>query len=246
MVPQPTSPGSRPRTRSSPRLRDRLAGAALLVVSVAFGGIVLPSALAELANLPGDAAMELLRTGQRPTEEGWLRLLDSREASLRFAPLAKAHRDLGTAYYLLAEEVADTDAMRRDLSRRAAEHLGFAIARAPAHPPSLATLAAAFLALDDHARTRRWLEIARRIVPFSPETALVRLSLDLAANPGSSAPLADRDVLAAFLRDRELLVRLLAEHDAGERALAALTDESLRYELRVAVLRAREALEDSP
>lgn len=82
--------------------------------------------------------------------------------------------------------------------------------------------------------------------PFSPETALSRLTSDVRAGHKLSEHAQLRDVRTAFARDREGLARFLVNFQAGDQVLALIADEDFRYELSVALMRAREALEAEP
>ncbi len=228
---------------------DRLVGAALLGLVGLAAAYGWPMAAARLAELPGDGATALLYAGERPTEEGYVRLLDSREAALTHRERAGPHRDLGHAYYVLADEFAQTEEGRRELLARAVRELRAAAARSPADPAVLAMIAAAHLAAEEDAQAASWLATAQRIAPYHPETAFIRIWVALtvgADRADGSRPAFARDLRAAFGRDRQRTVNLLIDLDADRTALDAAEslDEEFRYELGVALMRAREALAD--
>lgn len=231
--------GMRRRARGVP---DPLVGIALLIAAGGAAAWGLPFGLSRLAELPGDGAVRLVYQGERPLEEGYVRLLDSREAALQRAERAGPHRDLGHAYHVLADEFADSEEMRRSLFLRAQRELEASIGRSPADPGALAVLAATLLGLERDEEARRWLDVAHRIAPFSPETALLRSWIALTASAEDEALDEPdfRDMRAAFAFDRARFVQMVRELDADERVLPAFTDEDARYELRVALMRARE------
>lgn len=234
------------RSRRSKGFADRGTGLILLTLAAAWAAYAAPAAIATLVALPGDGAAQLVYAGESPTEEGWLRLLDSREAALRFADRASLRRDLGVAFFVLAETFADDATMREDLLRRAVLELETALVRSPVDPPVLALLAHAHLELAEPEPAKKWLNAARSLAPFSPETALSRLTSDVRAGHKLSEHAQLRDVRTAFARDREGLARFLVNFQAGDQVLALIADEDFRYELSVALMRAREALEAEP
>lgn len=231
--------GSRARAKGVP---DPVIGVALLLAASAAAAWGLPFGLSRLAELPGDGAVRLLYGGERPLEKGYVRLLDSREAALQRAERALPHRDLGHAYHVLADEFAESEEMRQGLLRKAQRELEAGIARSPADPGALAVLAATHLGLERHADARRWLDLAHRIAPYSPETALVRSWIALSApREGSANTDADlRDIRTAFARDRDRFVQMVLELDAEDRVRPAFTNSDEAYEFRVALMRARE------
>lgn len=231
--------GMRRRARGVP---DPVLGSALLLAAAGAAVWGLPFGLSRLAELPGDGAVRLVYRGERPLEEGYVRLLDSREAALQRAERADPHRDLGHAYHVLADEFAESEEMRRSLLLRAQRELEAAIARSPADPGALAVLAATLLGLERDEDARRWLDVAHRVAPFSPETALLRswIALTASAEPEALDDADFRDMRAAFAFDRDRFVQMVEELSAEDRVLPAFSDEDARYELRVALMRARE------
>lgn len=220
----------------------RLVGAVLATSAVVVLSSLVPQAASRLAELPGDGAVRLLYAGERPTESGLLRVLDSREAAIAWVERAGPHRDLGHFYFVLADELGDTEERRRTLLLRAEAELTTAMARSPADPPTLALLATTYLDLDRPEEARRWLEMAQRIAPYSPETALVRAWIALTTAPPDDSPRpADaRDFRAAFAYDRARFVQMVVELDAEERVSPAFAGTEDDYELRVALMRAEE------
>jgi tetratricopeptide (TPR) repeat protein len=214
-----------------------LATSAVVVLSS-----LVPQAASRLAELPGDGGVRLLYAGERPTESGLLRVLDSREAALAWVERAGPHRDLGHFYFVLADELGDTEERRHTLLLRAEAELTAAMARSPADPPVLALLATTYLELDRPEEARRWLEVAQQIAPYSPETALVRAWIALTTAPRDARPQAadERDFRAAFAHDRARFVQMVMELDAKERVLPAFAGTEEDYDLRVALMRAEE------
>jgi tetratricopeptide (TPR) repeat protein len=207
--------------------------------ALAFAG---PFGLSRLAELPGDAAVRLLYAGDRPTDAGYIRLVDSREAALRWAERAAPHRDLGHFYLALVDELGDTEERRRELLARAEAELVAALERSPADPGALAVLASTYVSLERAQDARLWLERAQRIAPYSPETALVRAWVALVTKPEDTplGPADIRDLKAAFIHDRDRFVQMVVEIDAAERALSAFPEGEERYEFGVALMRANE------
>ncbi|MEJ5232521.1 MAG: tetratricopeptide repeat protein [Geminicoccaceae bacterium] len=226
----------------------RRVGAVLATSAVVVLSSLVPQAASRLAELPGDGAVRLLYAGERPTEAGLLRVLDSREAALAWVERAGPHRDLGHFYFVLADELGDTEERRRTLLLRAEAELTTAMARSPADPPTLALLATTYVELDRPEQARRWLEVAQRIAPFSPETALVRAWIALTTAPPDDPPRPTdaRDFRAAFAYDRARFVQMVMELGARDRVLPAFAGTEADYELRVALMRAEEdRLDDS-
>jgi len=214
-------------------------------VALALGG---PFGLSRLAELPGNAAVQLLYAGERPTDAGYVRLIDSREAALRRAERAAPHRDLGHFYLALVDEFGDTEERRRELLARAEAELVAALSRSPADPGALAVLASTYMALERDRDARLSLDRAQRIAPYSPETALLRAWVALTTTP-LDVPLGRsdvRDLRAAFARDGDRFVQMIVEIGAGDRALTAFGEDGDGYALRVALPRAAEEGRSEP
>jgi tetratricopeptide (TPR) repeat protein len=221
---------------------SRPVGAVLSLTAAAALALGGPFGLSRLAELPGNAAARLLYAGERPTDAGYVRLIDSREAALRWAERAAPHRDLGHFYLALVDELGDTEERRRELLARAEAELVAALSRSPADPGALAVLASTYMALERDQDARLWLERAQRIAPYSPETALVRAWVALVTKPEDTplAPSDIRDLKAAFIHDRDRFVQMVVEIGAAERVLAAFPQGEERYEFGVALMRANE------
>lgn len=224
------------------RLPDRILGIVLVLAAGAAFAYALPFGLSRIAELPGNGAARLVYAGERPVEEGYVRLLDSREAALGWAERAGPHRDLGHAYHVLAAELGDIEDMRRELLTRARRELSETVARSPADPAALVVLGASLLGLERDDEARSWVRTAQRIAPYSPETALLRSWITLVATADRSALTEPdrRDFRAAFRHDRDRFVQMVVELEADQVALSAFEGTEHHYDLKVALMRARE------
>lgn len=148
------------------------------VLTVALGCLVLalalPRAAAYFSLMPGDAAAHLMFSEQKVTREGYLRLIRSREAALRWVDLPQAWVHLGGARYVryLDGEVP-TFAEERHL-RQARAELERGLARSPAHRFAWVWLFDIRAMLGDDEAALQALRMAFLVAPHDANLAMPR------------------------------------------------------------------------
>jgi hypothetical protein len=165
---------------------------------------------AHLAAGVGDSAAQLLQRGELPTDEGFRRLLASREAASRSAPMPAFDRDRGLALIALAQQAGDDQARRRMYLARARDAFATATGKVPTQPMSLAMLAYVDSELGEATEAARILRLGWQLAPYSPEYAILRTWVAIVVwNELSDLDhdRAGRDFRAAMTRDPDRFLK---------------------------------------
>lgn len=178
-----------------------LVGGCLAAALLAWG---VPRLVAATAMLQGEPALELFRSGARPTAAGVERAIQSRLVASRWAPSGRPHLEIGTVLVALAGEAGTDGLPAEGLLTRAAAELRRGLALKPADAPGWQQLAAASLALGDADDAAAALRMSYRADPHTPQLDPARTMLAAALwerlEDGWRA-LAHREMRTSFRQD---------------------------------------------
>lgn len=179
----------------------------LLVLGVGLSAVLLgggvPGLVAAVASLQGDAALALVRSGQRPTAAGTRRIVDGRLAALEWAPDPRAEIELGAVLLAMAGPLDGGSASSRRRLDGAAARLRAGLAQAPADAQAWHLLASALLALKRPDDATRALRMSFRADPHTAQLSNARTLLGVKLWDRS-----DHDLRASVLREMQTLFRL--------------------------------------
>lgn len=225
----------------SPRVVGLVVGLAGLGALAEAGGV----ASAVLAEAAGDSAAELLYEGVPPTRDGLRRIVETRNDSLGRVERPRAHRDLGMAELLEAERLED-DAAAAEVAASAEARFLQGLSLAPADVVGWSVVPFAALRRGEVERAVALVAAGARIVPHTPDFALNRLAVLLAADlarDDRALALLDRELAVAARRDLAATARLLRERGRAEFAVARLAGDP---DLAIGLGRELEELAEQP
>jgi hypothetical protein len=204
-----------------------LSGAACFALGTTLVTLAWADFRAHWAAAAGDSAALLLRSGELPTEEGFRRLLSSREAGSGWSPKAAFDRDRGFAYIALYQQSEDETESARALGNAESSFFS-AVTRSPSNPEGLAMLGYVRNELDRPEAAAQVLRLGCRLVPYAPEQSLIRVWTEVSAWDVLT-PLdrvcAVRDFKAAMNRDPDRFVEMIAGAGLGDEAHRAIEDD---------------------
>ncbi|MEK0082173.1 hypothetical protein [Benzoatithermus flavus] len=148
-------------------------------LAAALLALAVPRLMATTALLKGDAALELLQSGQEPTLEGIERLLRSRQEALAWVPDARSHFDLAGAFLALSEANVRGSVTPEELRALAERHLRAGLSLAPADARAWQLLATAKLLQNDPDEAARALVLSFKANPHAPYLGNARTTLGM-------------------------------------------------------------------
>jgi hypothetical protein len=154
------------------------------VLAALIAWLAVPRLVSALFLLPGDAAIDLVEAGIRPSEAGIFRAIEAQGQSLRYLPQADPH--LRTAYLALslAESSSLPAAEESELIEVGKYHLVRALTLSPAQPRGWFMLAGLRLRAGDRPAAAEALSMSLLTNPHLPLLAPLRwpLALELGAS----------------------------------------------------------------
>jgi hypothetical protein len=185
--------------------------AALLVSGV-------PSLIAATTLLQGEAALDLLRAGERPTAAGVERILDSRATALRWAPSGRGHVEIGTVLAALAQAADGQGVSGEEVLERGIAELRRGLSQAPADAVGWQQLALAAAARGQADEAATALGMSFRSDPHTVRFGDARTTLGVVLWDHL-----DRDLRALLMRELRTAFRL----EPREAVRTALRSRSL-------------------
>jgi tetratricopeptide (TPR) repeat protein len=211
-----------------------IVGIGTLLLGAFVLSLAVPRLAAHVALMPGNAALKRLTAGEVLTDEGYQRILRSREAALRWVELPQARIDLGETHYLMAQFADVTGVDPEESLVQARRELELALTAEPADPRHWLWLADVNQALGDHERAAEAVRLSLLAAPNDVGLAAARAGLALrywGDLPPEAKAIAARDArkalaspdAGAFVADAAERDRLgpLREAVAGDRAASA-------------------------
>ncbi len=201
----------------------------MLVLGLALMVAAWPDFRAHLTARAGDSAAALLREGQLPTEDGFRRLLSSRETAARWSPKASFDRDRGLAYVALSQD-AEEEAEQVRLLGEAEAAFKAAVGRVPTNPEGLSLLAYVESELGRTDEAVKILRLGCELAPYAPEQAMIRTWVTMAVwdeLAPADHPCAYRNFRVAMTRDPDRFIELVAGQGFVRQVRPAVADDEL-------------------
>lgn len=200
-----------------------MCGAGLAVVVAALVlSLAVPRMVFALRLLPGEDALDLLRSGTRPSDAGLIRAIDAQHAALATMSRADVRMDVAYLAQALAESPDTNEGDRAQLLALANGELRQSLALAPGNPRGWMMLAGARLNAGDRDGAAQALTVSFAADPHIPLLAPFRWALALAVGKQLSRETRERanlEFLAYFRLAPEMAVRQALRRER----LAALT-----------------------
>ena len=133
-----------------------------------------PRLVAAMMTLPGDAAMEAVRTGQSVGDAGFERLIQGRTSALDWVDSAQTRVDLASAAMALMDNPNATELSVDDLVTYAHAQVVAGLQRGPMDGYGWALLALIKTYAGDTAKAVESLRLSYRVEPAAPEISALR------------------------------------------------------------------------
>lgn len=200
-----------------------LCGAGLgILVAILLLSLAVPRLVFALRLLPGEEAVDLIRSGTRPSDAGLIRAIDAQHAALATMSRADVRMDVAYLAQALAESPDTNEADRAQLVSLANGELGQSLALAPGNPRGWMMLAGTRLNAGDRDGAAKALTVSFSADPHVPLLAPFRWALALAVGKQLSRETrewANLEFLSYFRLAPEMAVRQALRRQQ----LAALT-----------------------
>jgi hypothetical protein len=153
-------------------------GAALLLAT-GLVVVAVPRLMAELARMPGAAALDLVEMGTRPSDAGLLRAADAQLAALEVMTQPESHMAIAYLSIALAGSSGQSPSSADELTSVGRIHLERSLALAPGQPRAWFMLAGLRQRAGDSAGAAAALDLSLRADPHAPMFAPFRWPMAL-------------------------------------------------------------------